>query len=217
MSRGESVLVFAGSTRESCPNRALAKNAAMAAAELRLDATLLDLRDYNLPLYEHDAELATGMPRNAMALRAQLKRHSAWLIVSPDHHNSTSTLLRNVIDWAACRAVGEPAGVCFKNKTVGLLSTHEHSSQPSRGLAHLREILVHLGASVGERELCVPVSAASFDLAGVLRDASARAELREFIGEIRSSQRPDDSLPRVTSFVGSLKAAVGRSFANSAG
>lgn len=210
MSRSAGVLVFAGSTHESCPNRALARNAALAAAELRLDATLLDLREYHLPLYEHAAEVATGMPRNAMALRSQLKGHSTWLIVSPDHHNSTSTLLRNVIDWAACRSVGEPAGVCFKNKTIGLLSAREQNNPSTRGLAHLREILVHLGASVSEGEFCVPASAESFDRQGVLRDARVRAELRAFISATRASQEGGELPHAAASLAGSFKAAVGR-------
>lgn len=178
MRRGEGILIVAGSTREGSLNRALAKSAAIAAAELRFDATLLDLREYPLPLYERGVELSTGIPRTAMALRAQLKRHPLWLIVSPDHHNSISTLLRNVIDWAACRVGGEQSAICFRNKAVGLLGAADGGGQ---GLTHLRQILVHLGACVAGEEFVLSGSGAAFDEAGRLRDVHRWAELRGFV------------------------------------
>jgi chromate reductase len=190
MSRDQGILIFAGSTREGSLNRALARNAAIAATELRLDATLLDLREYPLPLYEHDVERTTGMPRNAMSLRAQLKRHATWLIVSPDHHGSTSTLLRNVIDWAACRVVGEQPGVCFRQKTIGLLSTLNDAHHGAPGVAHLRQILTHLGASVGSGEFLIPGHPPAFDSEGNLLDGSRRAALREFVHVTHASTRP---------------------------
>lgn len=214
MSRDEGILIFAGSTREGSLNRALASNAAIAAAELRLDATLLDLREYPLPLYERDIERTTGIPRNAMALRAQLKRHATWLIVSPDHHGSTSTLLRNVIDWAACRVIGEPPTVCFRQKNIGLLSSLNDDHCGAPGVAHLRQILTHLGASVGNGEFLIPGHPPAFDSAGNLVDGSRRAALREFVRTTHASTRPHTS-PATASLVGSFKSLATRwSFAS---
>lgn len=210
MRRGENVLIFSGSTDEQCPNRTLARSVAAVTAELRIEATLLDLREYPLPLYERGIELNTGIPRNAMALRAQLKRHAAWLVVSPDHHNTTSTLLRNVIDWAACRAVGDPPGACFKNKTVGLLSAVDAADVPSRGVAHLRDILVHLGASVVDGEFLLAGSAEAFDPDGTLRDASRRADLRAFVEATRSSLLANVTPAAAASLAGTFKSMVSR-------
>lgn len=209
MSRDEGILIFAGSTREGSLNRALARNAAIAAAELRLKATLLDLREYPLPLYERDVERTTGIPRNAMSLRAQLKRHATWLIVSPDHHGSTSTLLRNVIDWAACRVVGEQPSVCFRQKNIGLLSALNDDHCGAPGVAHLRQILTHLGASVGSEEFLIPGHPPAFDSAGHLLDGSRRAALREFVQTIHASTRPTPS-PATTSLADSFKNLVTR-------
>ncbi|PZN32192.1 MAG: NADPH-dependent FMN reductase [Proteobacteria bacterium] len=173
------VLVFAGSTRDASPNRQLARGVVTALGALDAQATLLELSEYPLPLYDHDLQATRGIPRNAMVVRAQLQRHPTWLIVSPEHNGSLPALLKNVIDWACCPVSGQAPLGCFKDKTVALLS----ATGARHGLLHLRHILEHLGARVLDREFVLEEPVA-FDPAGLPRDAELRARLEAYLAEV---------------------------------
>ncbi len=177
----QSVLVFAGSARTDSLNRKLARAAARAAKELGAKVTHIELRDYPLPIYDGDHEALLGTPRHVLSLRALLKRHSIWLIASPDYNCSISPLLKNVIDWVSRPLHGEDYLACFKDRHVGIMSSSPGSSGGARGLPHLRHVLTHLGARVLGEQLTVPRGATAFDGAGGLVDAEQRHKLRAFI------------------------------------
>jgi NAD(P)H-dependent FMN reductase len=59
------ILAFAGSTRTASFNKMLVKIAAAGAVEAGAAVTVIDLRDYPLPLFDQDLEASSGMPENA--------------------------------------------------------------------------------------------------------------------------------------------------------
>ena len=63
------ILAFAGSTRMESVNKRLVKIAAAGATGAGGDVTLIDLRDYPLPLYDGDLEERDGLPANARTLK----------------------------------------------------------------------------------------------------------------------------------------------------
>ena len=60
------ILVLAGSTREGSFNRKLARLGAAAVERAGGAATLLELGDYPLPLFDQDLEARDGLPANAL-------------------------------------------------------------------------------------------------------------------------------------------------------
>ena len=60
------ILAFAGSTRTESFNKRLVKIAAAGAIEGGGDITMIDLRDYALPLYDGDLEQQQGLRSNAL-------------------------------------------------------------------------------------------------------------------------------------------------------
>ena len=55
------ILAFAGSARADSYNRSLVKVAAEGAQAAGADATIVDLRDYPMPLFDQDLEEAEGL------------------------------------------------------------------------------------------------------------------------------------------------------------
>ncbi len=55
------ILAFAGSTREASYNKRLVRIAAEGARAAGAEVTLIDLRDYPLPLYDGDMEANQGL------------------------------------------------------------------------------------------------------------------------------------------------------------
>src|SRR5262245_29509779 len=101
------VLAFAGSARKQSLNKRLVQVAAEGARRAGAEVTLIDLKDYPLPLYDGDLEAGEGLPQNARRLRELMLGHDGFLISSPEYNGSLSPLLKNVIDWCSRSVDGQ--------------------------------------------------------------------------------------------------------------
>ena len=104
------------------------------------DVTLADLRDYPMPMYDGDLEMA-GMPAEARSFRELLRAHDAFVIASPEYNGSFSGLLKNTIDWTSRGLGGERPGAVFNGKRAALLSASPGGGGGQRGLRQTRELL----------------------------------------------------------------------------
>ena len=89
------IIAFAGSARKDSFNKALVKIAAKGAEQEGATVTLLDLKDYPLPLFDEDLEKEQGTPENAVKLKQLFASHDGYLIASPEYNSSISPLLKN--------------------------------------------------------------------------------------------------------------------------
>jgi hypothetical protein len=64
MATGPKILAFAGSTRTHSFNKRLVRIAVASARAAGADVTLIDLRDFPLPLFDGDLESRDGLPSN---------------------------------------------------------------------------------------------------------------------------------------------------------
>jgi NAD(P)H-dependent FMN reductase len=160
------ILVFSGSTREGSLNRKLARLAAESLEKQGAPVTLLDLRDYPMPMYDGDLEATHGLPERAKAFKEVLRAHDAFVIVSPEYNGSFSALLKNSIDWASRAEPGEKPGQVFRDKSAVLLATSPGPGGGKRGLRHLRELLQMIGVAVAPQEFTLPKGAGAFSPEG---------------------------------------------------
>ena len=117
--------------------------------------TLLDLRDYPMPLYDGDLEEASGIPEPARRFKQVLIEHDGFLIASPEYNSSISPALKNAIDWASRPVPGEPALVAYQGKTAGLMAASPGALGGLRGLVHVRAILGNIGVLVIPEQIAV--------------------------------------------------------------
>jgi chromate reductase len=171
------ILVFAGSTREGSLNRKLARLAAGILGKRGLDVTLLDLRDYPMPLYDGDLEVTHGLPERAKAFKEALRSHDAFVIASPEYNGSFSGILKNAIDWASRAEPGERPTQVFRGKTAALLATSPGPGAGKRGLKHLRELLTMIGVDVVPQEFTLAKGADGMSADGKLVNADDQARL----------------------------------------
>ncbi len=80
------ILAFAGSTRVDSFNKKLVKIAAAGAVKGGADVTVIDLRDFAMPLYDGDLEQQEGLPSNARKLKDLMLSHQGFLISSPEYN-----------------------------------------------------------------------------------------------------------------------------------
>jgi len=171
------VLVLAGSTREASFNRKLARLAAAAVERAGGKATLLELREFPLPLMDEDLEAREGLPANAVRLKEAFLAHRGLLLACPEYNSSITPLLKNALDWVSRRAGNEKPLACFDGKVAALVSASPGALGGLRGLVTVRSILGNIRVTMLADQVAVPVAHEAFDEAGDLKDPARRAAL----------------------------------------
>lgn len=165
------ILAFAGSTRTDSYNKKLVKIAAEGAREAGAEVTLIDLRDFPMPLYDGDLEAGSGMPENAKKLKKLMIDHHGFLISSPEYNSSISAVLKNAIDWASrTETDDEPDLAAFHGKTAALMSASPGALGGLRALVHVRAILGNIGVHLLPAQISIPRAYEAFDENGALKD-----------------------------------------------
>ncbi len=177
MGQAPRILAFAGSTREASYNKRLLGVAADGARAAGAEVTVIDLRDYPMPLYDGDLEASEGLPDNALALKALFLDHQGLLISSPEYNGGMSAVLKNAIDWVSRSSPGAPGLAAYEDKIAALVATSPGRLGGLRGLAHLRQILSNVGVLVLPQQQAVGNAGQAFDDKGDLRDDELRARI----------------------------------------
>lgn len=171
------ILAFAGATRTESWNKKLIKIAAAGATAAGAEVTLIDLRDFPLPLYDGDLEATSGIPENGMKLKALFLEHRGLLISSPEYNSSITGVLKNTLDWVSRSAPGEKPLSAFANKIAGLVSASPGALGGVRGLVHLRSILGNIKVLVVPEQASVSKAPEAFNADGSLKDEKQRASV----------------------------------------
>ena len=115
------VIAFAGSSSKQSINKKLAIYAAglIEGAEIEV----LDLKDYELPLFSVDVEKELGKPEIARTFLEKMASADIIVLSLAEHNASFSAAFKNIYDWAS-----RQNKVVFAEKPMLLLAT-----SPGRG------------------------------------------------------------------------------------
>lgn len=172
------ILAFAGSARSGSFNKRLVAIAAAGARAAGADVTLIDLRDYALPLYDGDAEERDGLPPNARKLKDVFLANQGLLISAPEYNSSITPLLKNTLDWVSRPVTGETPLNCFDGKVAALMSASPGALGGLRGLVHVRAILQNIRVLTIPEQIAVPHAGEAFAADGSLKDAKQHAAIQ---------------------------------------
>jgi chromate reductase len=174
------ILAFAGSIRTGSFNKMLLQIAVEGARAKGAEVTHVDLRDFNLPLYDPDQEEREGLAPGAKELKALFRTHQALLIASPENNSSISAVLKNAIDWVSRPETDdEPPLQCYKGKIGSIISASPGRLGGLRGLVQLRLLLSNLGVTVLSDQLTMPAAHEAFDEAGRLKNPKHQKQATE--------------------------------------
>jgi chromate reductase, NAD(P)H dehydrogenase (quinone) len=188
------ILAFAGSLRKDSYNKKLIRIAVAGAKSAGAEVTLIDLKDYPLPIYDGDIEAASGLPENAVKLKQLFLAHDGLLWSCAEYNSSITAALKNTIDWVSRPAPGEASLACFTGKVATLMSASPGALGGLRGLVHVRAILGNINVIVLPDQLAVSKAHEAFQPDGTLKDAKMQAgiealgrTLAEFLKKLKSS------------------------------
>lgn len=177
------ILAFAGATRTESWNKKLIKVAAEGARSEGAEVTLIDLRDFPMPLYDGDLEATSGIPEPAMRLKGLFVANHGLLISSPEYNSSIPGPLKNALDWVSRSAPGEKPLSAYVDKVAGLVSASPGALGGQRALAALRSMLGNIKTLVIPEQVSVGKAPEAFNPDGTLTDAKQSAAVQN-VGKV---------------------------------
>ncbi len=91
------VIAFAGSNSSKSINKILASYVAQNIPNSQVK--ILDLNDYNLPIYGIDLEETSGVPKVAHDLLNEIKSSEVIVLSLAEHNGAYSAAFKNAFDW----------------------------------------------------------------------------------------------------------------------
>ncbi len=178
------LLFFAGSARKESMTKKLAKLAADMAQEAGAHVTHIDLKDFEMPLYDGDVEAQNGIPENAKKLKQLFVEHDGFFIASPEYNSSMPPLLKNTLDWISRpHEENEASLIAFNGKIAALGAVSPGGLGGLRGLVSLRMMLGNIGVTVVPSQVAVGSGFQAFDENEHLKDARQAGMLKATIDE----------------------------------
>ena len=93
------ILAFGASSSATSINKQLATYAAHQFANATVE--VLDLNDYEMPIFSIDKETKTGIPQLAHDFFAKLGSADLIVISFAEHNGAYSTAFKNILDWTS--------------------------------------------------------------------------------------------------------------------
>lgn len=153
------VALLPGSIRAASVHQQLAAALVPLLVARGVEAEVIDLSEYPMPLYHGDDEAELGQPATAVALRDRLADFDGLMFVSPEYNGGPSALLKNSIDWVTRvdRAV-------FKPLLIGLAAASPGQRGGRNGLSVMRSIVEHLRLELVDHDLSIAQAGDAFEL-----------------------------------------------------
>lgn len=91
------IIAFAGSNSKNSINKKLATYTASQVDNV--EVVVLDLNDYELPVYGIDYEMEQGIPENAQRFLDLIKSADGIVLSLAEHNGAYASVFKNVFDW----------------------------------------------------------------------------------------------------------------------
>lgn len=174
------ILAFGGSLRKDSFNQKLAAIAAEGAHEAGAEVTLIELRDFPLPLFDQDMEAEIGKPEEAKKLKELFLSHQGLIIASPEYNSAYSAALKNAIDWVSRGdSPDEPPLSALTGKSAVIMSASPGGLGGLRGLVPLRMLLGNLGITLLPDQIAIPSASQAFGPDGHLVDSKQETAVKD--------------------------------------
>jgi len=162
------VVAICGSLRDNSHTRKSLRIAFEAAENAGASTELLDLREWELPVFDADR----GDAGDAEAFRERVRAADSVILGTPVYHGSFSAPLKNALDYCGFDE--------FEDTTIGLLAV-AGGRFPITALEQLRTVGRSLAAWVIPHQVAIPRASSAYE-DGELVDGDLR-EMIEVLGE----------------------------------
>ena len=140
---------------------------------------IIDINDFDLPIYSSDLEEKFGVPEAANAFLSKISEADALLISYAEHNGGYTVAYKNLFDWASRINMK-----VYQNKPVVMLSTSPGASGASRVLKTAIDSAHFFDGNV-VASMSLPGFYENFNSeAGELTDDNLKEQLKRTVGAI---------------------------------
>ena len=171
------LLAFAASSSSTSINKQLARYAASLVEGA--DIEILDLNDFEMPIFSEDKEREIGQPEQAKNFFAKLGQADAIIISFAEHNGSYTSAYKNIFDWTS--RIDQKL---FQNKAMVLLATSPGPGGAASVLAAAKGSAPYFAGDV-KATLSVPSFYENFDSDNqVLRNEELVQALKDAVAQL---------------------------------
>lgn len=116
----KNIIAFAGSTSKNSINKTLVQYAGTLIQDATMQVEVLDLNDFEMPLFSVDVEKASGYPEKAQLLLGKITNADGLVISLAEHNGAYTAAFKNALDW-----MSRIKSQIFDNKPMLLMATSD--------------------------------------------------------------------------------------------
>ncbi len=171
------IIAFAASSSKKSINKQLVTYAASLLEGAQVE--VLDLNDYELPLFSVDKEQELGSPQLAQNFFEKMGESDALIISFAEHNGSYTVAYKNLFDW--CSRINQKI---FQHKPVVLLSTSPGERGAAKVLATAVSSVPYFNGLL-KASLSVPSFYQNFDVeSGIITNNEINEQLKTVISSL---------------------------------
>jgi len=167
----KNIIAIGGSNSRQSINQQLASWAANEVKESLVE--LLDLNDFEMPIYSIDLENEHGIPQEAQDFKSKIKAADGIVVSLAEHNGSYTAAFKNITDWVSRIEQGT-----WSDKPVLLMATSPGGRGGQSVLNAAKMTLPHQGAVVAG-VFSLPSFGKNFDSKSGLTDEGLKRNFME--------------------------------------
>jgi len=175
------ILAFGASSSSTSINQQLATYAANQIDGSEI--TILDLNDFEMPIFSMDKELANGIPELAKTFKQHIANADGIIISFAEHNGSYAAAFKNILDW-----ISRLDGKIWLNKPFFLLASSPGGRGGQTVLGQATGTFPHQGGEV-VAQFSLPSFNQNFSSEEGIKDESLKNEfgvqLKGFVQRIK--------------------------------
>lgn len=174
------ILAFAGSNSSTSINKKLVTHATTFFTEHSIE--ILDLNDYEMPLFSVDTLAKSGLPQQAIAFTKKIDASDLLLISLAENNGAYTVAFKNIYDWIS---VIPDRKVFWGDKPTFVMATSPGPRGGASVLHLAKTTLPYYGAKVIET-FSLPSFFANFNAESGITNTDYANELQTKIGKVKA-------------------------------
>lgn len=175
------VLAFGASNSKKSINKQLVKYAVKMLQKqgVKAEFEVLDLNDFEMPIYSADREVEVGIPELAHKFLNKISEADAMIISYAEHNGMYSAAYKNIFDWAS-----RINPKVFQNKPMIIFSASPGKGGAGSVMKSAKDSAPHFGADI-KGSMSVPSFYDNFDTEkGELTNAELQDEFNKVLKKL---------------------------------
>lgn len=173
------IVAFAGSNSRNSINKKLVTYASSLFEGAEVE--ILDLNDFELPLYSIDLEKQIGKPELAVKFLEKIASADLLLLSMAEHNGNVSVAFKNIFDWASRGGVK-----VFQQKPMLLMAT-SNGARGGKSVLEITEKRFPFDGAVVKATFSLPKFSENFDVEKMqISNPEFDQELKQIVQKVQS-------------------------------